>query len=202
MSGGPDRTVIVLATANPDKATEMAALLQGLPFDLKTRADFGPLPDVEETATTFSGNAILKAEALMRATGQMALADDSGLCVDALNGEPGVYSARYAGPGCTYADNNKKLLDALADVPDEKRTARFVCAVAIARPGSEPVTFEGACEGVIARENQGEMGFGYDPLFVIPADGRSFAQMTAGEKAAHSHRARAFEKARAWLASL
>lgn len=205
MSTGPDAQrapVLVLATANPDKAREMAALLQGLPFILKSRADFGPLPDVDETAHTFAGNAILKAEALMHATGHMALADDSGLCVDALDGAPGVYSARYAGPGCTYADNNKKLLEELANVPDEKRTARFVCAVAIARPGSEPVTFEGACEGVIARENMGEMGFGYDPLFVIPADGRSFAQMTRDEKAAHSHRARAFEKAREWLGGL
>ncbi|MDH5527657.1 MAG: XTP/dITP diphosphatase [Nitrospirota bacterium] len=195
----PRGPVLVLATANPDKAREMAALLEGLPFDLKTRADFGPLPDVDETADTFAGNAILKAEALMEATGHMALADDSGLCVDALNGAPGVWSARFAGPGCTYADNNRKLLQNLAHVPDEQRTARFVCVVAIARPGAEPVTFEGTCEGMIARENHGEMGFGYDPLFVIPTDGRSFAQMTREEKAAHSHRARAFAKAGEWL---
>jgi len=195
--------VLVLATANPDKAREMAALLQDLPFEIKNRADFAPLPEVEETADSFSGNAILKAVALAEATGHLALADDSGLCVDALNGAPGVWSARYAGPGCTYADNNRKLLRELAGVPLERRTAHFVCVVAIVCPGGgSPVTFEGRCDGLIATQASGAEGFGYDPLFVIPAEGLSFAQMTPVGKSRHSHRARAFEGARSWLSRL
>lgn len=197
MSGG--RRPLVLATANPDKAREMASLLAGLGLTLLSRADFGPLPDVEETADTFAGNAVLKAQALSQATGHMALADDSGLCVDALGGAPGVYSSRYAGRGCSYRENNDKLLDALWDVPDEKRTARFVCVVAIAAPETAPVTFEGACEGRITREPLGTEGFGYDPLFLVPETGLTFAQMDPDTKDHVSHRARAFARARDWL---
>lgn len=191
---------LLLATANPAKAAEMARLLGGLPLTLRTRADFPALPDVDEDADTFVGNAIKKARALADATGLMALADDSGLCVDALGGAPGVWSARYAGPGCTDADNNARLLGALEGTPDAARTAHFVCVVAIARPGMAPVTFEGTCEGLIAPKAAGAAGFGYDPLFLIPEAGRTFAQMTADEKARISHRARAFAQARAWLA--
>jgi XTP/dITP diphosphohydrolase len=201
VSSGPS---LVLATANPDKAAEMAALLQGLGLKLLTRADFSDLPDVEETADDFAGNALLKAEALCAATGLPALGDDSGLCVDALDGAPGVLSARYAGPGCTYADNNRKLLEALAGVPEAKRGARFVCVVAVARPQEDSVTFEGVCPGRIAEAERGERGFGYDPLFVpvLPdgASGHTFAEMDPAEKARVSHRARAFALAREWLA--
>jgi XTP/dITP diphosphohydrolase len=204
VASGPSPSSLVLATANPDKAAEMAALLAGLGLKLLTRADFADLPEVEETADDFAGNALLKAEALCRATGLPALGDDSGLCVDALDGAPGVLSARYAGPGCTYADNNRKLLEALAGVPEAARGARFVCVAAVARPGTEAVTFEGVCPGRIAQAERGGRGFGYDPLFVpaLPDDasGRTFAEMDPAEKARVSHRARAFALAREWLA--
>lgn len=192
-------STLVLATSNRDKAAEMADLLAGLPLQLRTRSDYPDLPAVEETADSFAGNALLKAEAICRTTGLAALADDSGLCVDALGGAPGVRSSRYAGPLATYADNNRKLLAALAGVPEEKRTARFVCAVVLARPGAEPVTFEGTCEGVITQLPKGDGGFGYDPLFLIPELGLTFAQMDPVEKARVSHRARAFALARSWL---
>jgi len=191
--------VLVLATDNPDKAAEMGRLLAGLPFRLKSRADFPDLVPVAETAATFAGNAALKAEATCAATGLPALADDSGLCVDALDGAPGVVSARWAGPGCTYADNNKKLLAEMEDVPDARRTARFVCWVAVARPGQATVTFDGLCEGEITRAPRGEKGFGYDPLFLVPEPGRTFAELAPEEKARISHRALAFAAARAWL---
>ena len=192
-------TPLLLATGNPDKGREMAKLLAGLPFELKTRADFADLPEVEEDADTFTGNAIKKAQVLCDITGLMALADDSGLCVDALNGAPGIYSARYAGEGCDYHDNNRKLMADLANVDTDDRGARFVCVVAIARPGKNPVTFEGICEGRIAPTLSGGNGFGYDPVFLVPESGRTFAQMTADEKDRISHRARAFAQARAWL---
>lgn len=196
---GPGGPVLVLATDNPDKSAEMARLLAGLPFVLKSRADFPGLAPVAETADTFAGNAALKAEATRDATGLPALADDSGLGVDALDGAPGVHSARWAGPGCTYADNNQKLLREMADVPDGKRTARFVCWVAVARPGRETVTFDGFCTGEITRAPKGERGFGYDPLFRVPELGRTFAELAPEEKARISHRALAFAAARAWL---
>jgi XTP/dITP diphosphohydrolase len=191
--------VLVLATSNRDKAAEMTALLDGLLLTLMTRGEFADLPEVDETSNTFMGNAVLKAEAVCRTTGFPALADDSGLCVDALGGAPGVLSARYAGPLATYADNNAKLLDALKGVPEEKRTARFVCAVAVARPGRATETFEGVCEGEIATAPDGDRGFGYDPLFRV--GGLTYARMDPAEKARVSHRARAFAKARDWLGS-
>jgi XTP/dITP diphosphohydrolase len=197
--GAGGAPVLVLATANPDKADEMARLLAGLPFRLVGRDAFPDLAPVAETADSFAGNARLKAEATCAATGLPALGDDSGLCVDALDGAPGVRSARWAGPGCSYADNNEKLLAELKDVPDEDRTARFVCWVAVARPGRETVTFEGLCEGVIARAPKGKRGFGYDPLFRVPELGKTFAELAPEEKARISHRALAFASARAWL---
>lgn len=196
---GRQAPVLVLATDNPDKAAEMARLLAGLPFALKSRADFPGLAPVAETAQTFAGNATLKAEATCAATGLCSLADDSGLCVDALDGAPGVVSARWAGPGCTYADNNRKLLAALAKVPDGGRGARFVCWVAVARPGRATVTFDGFCTGQIPRAPKGNKGFGYDPVFFVPELGRTFGELDAGEKARVSHRALAFAQARAWL---
>ena len=187
---------VVLATANPDKAAELAALLQG--FDVVPRP--AGLADVEETEDTLEGNARLKAEAVMEATGEAAIADDTGLEVDALGGRPGVYAARYAGPGATYADNVAKLLDELAGVPAEARTARFR-TVAVARfPDGREIVAEGWVRGSIAEAPAGERGFGYDPVFV-PAggDGRTFAQMTQDEKAAMSHRGRALRALAAQL---
>ena len=190
---------LVLATANPDKAREVAALLAG--FDVVPRPP--DLADVEETEDTLEGNARLKAVAVMEATGELAVADDTGLEVDVLGGRPGVYAARYAGPGATYADNVAKLLDELADVPEPARTARFR-TVAIARfPDGREIVAEGWVQGTIAGAPAGDGGFGYDSVFV-PAggDGRTFAQMTQAEKAAVSHRGRALRVLAAQLHSL
>jgi XTP/dITP diphosphohydrolase len=179
---------LVLATANPQKARELADLLDG--FDVVPRP--ADLPDVVEDADTLEGNARLKAVAVADATGALAVADDTGLEVDALDGRPGVYAARYAGPGATYADNVAKLLEELAGVPAPARTARFR-TVAVARfPDGREIVAEGSVVGTIAEAPAGGQGFGYDPVFV-PAggDGRTFAQMTREEKAAVSHRGRA-----------
>jgi XTP/dITP diphosphohydrolase len=183
----PERR-LVLATANPDKARELAALLEGFEVALRP-AD---LPDVEETADTLEGNARLKAAAVVEATGELAVADDTGLEVEALDGRPGVFAARYAGPGATYADNVAKLLGELEGVPLEQRRARFR-TVALARfPDGREIVAEGAVEGTIADAPRGEAGFGYDPVFVPDGgEGRTFAQMTTAEKATLSHRGRA-----------
>ncbi len=179
---------ITLATANPDKARELAALLDG--FNVVPRPE--DLPDVEETADTLEGNARLKARAVTAVTGDLSVADDTGLEVDALGGRPGVYAARYAGPGATYADNVAKLLDELAGVPATGRRARFrTVAVALFGDGREIVAV-GTVEGTIADAPRGEGGFGYDSVFVPDGgDGRTFAEMTQDEKAAVSHRGRA-----------
>ena len=191
----PERR-IVLATANPDKARELAALLNG--FDVALRPP--DLPEVEETEDTLEGNARLKAAAVMEATGELSVADDTGLEVDALDGRPGVWAARYAGPGATYADNAAKLLGELAGVPPETRTARFrTVAVALFPDGREMVA-EGVVDGTIAETPRGEAGFGYDPVFVPDGgDGRTFAQMTAEMKAELSHRGRALRRLSAML---
>ncbi len=179
---------VTLATANPDKARELAALLDG--FNVVPRPE--DLPDVEETADTLEGNARLKARAVTAVTGDLSVADDTGLEVDALGGRPGVYAARYAGPGATYADNVAKLLDELAGVPATGRRARFrTVAVALFGDGREIVAV-GTVEGTIADAPRGEGGFGYDSVFVPDGgDGRTFAEMTQDEKAAVSHRGRA-----------
>jgi XTP/dITP diphosphohydrolase len=178
---------LVLATANPDKAVEIAALLPG--FDVVPRP--AGLADVDETADTLEGNARLKAVAVAEATGEVAVADDTGLEVLSLGGRPGVLAARYAGPGATYADNVAKLLAELDGAPD--RRARFR-TVALARfPDGREVVAEGTVEGSIVAEPRGTNGFGYDPVFVPDdGDGRTFAEMTRAEKEAVSHRGRAF----------
>jgi XTP/dITP diphosphohydrolase len=184
---------LVLATANPDKAAEIAAVLRdsGVAVELLPRP--ADAPEVAETGETLEDNARLKAVALCEATGVAAVADDTGLEVDALGGAPGVYSARYAGEAATYADNVAKLLEALRGVPAEARTARFA-TVALARwPDGREVAAIGEVEGVIATEARGARGFGYDPVFVpAEGDGRSFAEMSSHEKHAVSHRGRAF----------
>ncbi len=186
-------TRFVLATANPDKAAEIERILTdaGAPVDLVPRP--ADLPDVEETGTTLEDNARLKAEALVEATGLPAIADDTGLEVDALGGAPGVYSARFAGPDATYADNCAHLLARLADVPADLRSARFV-TVAIARwPDGREVAAFGSVEGRITEAARGAGGFGYDPVFAADeADGATFAELTAAEKHSISHRGRAF----------
>src|SRR5690606_29296348 len=154
---------------------ELTSVLWDLPVRVEGIAAFPGAPDVEETGATMAENALLKARAAAGHTGLWAMADDSGLEVDALDGRPGVYSARFAGPGATDADNNAKLLRLLEGVPDPRRTARFRCAIALVSPDGDEYVDEGVCEGVVAREPRGEGGFGYDPLFIVPEYGRTFA---------------------------
>ena len=184
---------LVLATANPDKAREITEVLRdaGLTIELLPRPD--DVDEVDETGDTLEANARLKAVALCDATGLPALADDTGLEVDALGGAPGVRSARFAGDDATYADNVNKLLDVLREVSPADRTARFA-TVAIARfPGGGEIAAIGTVEGTIATDARGAGGFGYDPVFTpSEGDGRTFAEMSAAEKHAVSHRGRAF----------
>lgn len=189
------RTLLV-ATTNKGKIREFAELLKPLGLEVVSPADFpGPVPEVEETGETFEANAALKARAYAEHYKLPALADDSGLAVDALNGAPGVYSARYGGPDASDADNVRKLLDALKDVPDSKRQGAFVCVLCLALPGGSEKLFRGECRGVIAREPKGTGGFGYDPLFIHPDfGGRSFAEIAKDEKNRVSHRAEAVRK--------
>jgi XTP/dITP diphosphohydrolase len=179
---------VVLASANPDKALEIAAIL-GDAVDLVPRP--ADVPDVDETGDTLEDNARLKAVALCEATGLPAVADDTGLEVTALGGAPGVYSARYAGEGATYADNVAKLAAAMEGV--EQRSARFRTVALLRWPDGQELMAEGIVDGTIALAPRGDRGFGYDPLFVpAEGDGRAFAEMTAEEKHAVSHRGRAF----------
>ena len=194
---------LVLASANPDKAAEISAILSAaVPgLDLAPRPD--GVPDVDETGTTLLENARLKAAAIATATGEAAVADDTGLVVDALDGAPGVWSARFAGDGATYADNVAKLLSELAGVAPERRTARFETVALVRWPDGREVTATGAVEGVIATEGRGDGGFGYDPVFVpVEGNGRTFAELAPEEKHALSHRGRAFRALAAELANL
>ena len=190
---------LVLATANRDKARELAGLLEG--FEVVPRPV--DLPDVEETADTLEGNARLKAQAVMAATGELAVADDTGLEVEALGGRPGVYAARYAGPDATYADNVAKLLEELAGVAHAERRARFRTVAVAAFPDRREIVAEGAVEGTVVDAPRGQGGFGYDSVFVPDdGDGRTFAEMTQAEKAAISHRGRALRSLAAQLSQI
>ena len=193
---------LVLATGNRNKVSEIRVLLQGLPFAILTLDDYRGLVMPEEDQPTFAGNAAKKAEAVARQSGETALADDSGLEVDALDGRPGVRSARYAGEEGNYAANNRLLLEELAGIPSTRRGARFVCAIAVAIPGEQTHIIEESCPGRIAESPQGEGGFGYDPLFIYDPAGVTFAEMTAEEKNAVSHRGRALRRARGLLEKL
>jgi XTP/dITP diphosphohydrolase len=194
---------LVIASANPDKADEIAAILAGATSGLDLASRPPDVPDVDETGTTLLENARLKAAAIAAATGEPAVADDTGLLVDALDGAPGVYSARFAGENATYADNVAKLLAELAAVPAERRTARFETVALVRWPDGREVAVTGAVEGVIATEARGDRGFGYDPVFVpTDGDGRTFAELLPLEKHALSHRGRAFRALAAELAKL
>ena len=186
---------LLLATRNPGKVREIRALLSHLPLDIGSLQDLPDPPKMVEDGNTFAENARKKAETLFRFTGGMVLADDSGLEVDILQGEPGVFSARYAGEGATDAGNNAKLLDKLTGVSMHKRTARFCCAIAVAIPGSKIQVVEGYVRGLIAEEPRGDQGFGYDPLFLVPAYDKTFAQLSPEIKNGISHRARALARA-------
>ncbi|MFH1336831.1 MAG: XTP/dITP diphosphatase [Candidatus Zixiibacteriota bacterium] len=190
---------IVLATNNKDKIREIKRILLGLPAEVLTLEDFPGFPKVEETGKTLEENAILKAETVFRFTQLSSLADDSGLEVEVLNGAPGVLSSRFAGEHCSYQDNNRKLLSLMKDVLPEKRGAKFVCVVAIAKGVDQITTIRGEIKGVITEEEKGGNGFGYDPVFFIPQLNRTFAQLTFEEKNKISHRAQAFTKAKEML---
>jgi XTP/dITP diphosphohydrolase len=194
-----ERPVLVCASANPGKVAELAALLAAQ-VDLLARPDH--VGDVDETADTLVGNARLKAKAICDATGLPAVADDTGLEVDALGGAPGVYTARFARAGATDAENRAHLLEVLRDVVGSDRSARFRTVMLVRRPDGSEIIAEGVCEGRIASTERGTRGFGYDPLFV-PAvgDGRTFAEMTDDEKNEISHRGRAVRALIGLLAS-
>lgn len=184
-------TQIVLATRNKHKLQEFRDMLQGFAVELLPCDAFPGCPDVVEDGATFAENALKKARAIARHTGHPAIADDSGLEVDALGGLPGLYSARFAGEPADDRRNNDKLLADLARVPDERRGAQFKCVIAIVDGRGREKVVEGVCRGVIIRELKGGQGFGYDPLFVDTASGLTFAEMDAGLKNSISHRCRA-----------
>jgi XTP/dITP diphosphohydrolase len=200
MQGKP----IILATRNHGKIKEFKALLSDFNIRIKSLLDFGPIPAVVEDGDTFEDNAYKKAHETARVLGFPAMADDSGLVVEALNGEPGVRSARYAGEQATDLENNLKLLEAMKGL--EKRKAAFECVIAIAVPRGPALIYEGRCEGEIATELSGDQGFGYDPLFYYPPLKKTFANLTSSEKNRISHRGKAmselkaeFDKVLIWL---
>lgn len=179
----------VLATHNPGKLREMSAILSQFGVEVVSPRDLGITVDVEETGTTFAENAMLKARAICAAADLPAIADDSGLCVDALNGAPGVYSARYGGEGLDDKGRYTLLLNNLRG--QTTRAAHFSCAIACAFPNGDELTAEGRCDGTIAFAPMGEGGFGYDPVFFVPEKAKTFGQLTAEEKSGISHRGRA-----------
>ncbi|MGG5369104.1 ribonuclease PH [Enterococcus sp. AZ196] len=194
-----EEKTIVIATRNPGKANEFAALFAKEGYQTKTLLDYPDLPDVEETGTTFEENARLKAETIAQLLQQPVLADDSGLVVDALNGMPGIFSARFAGERKSDAANNAKLLHELTDVSDEKRTAHFHCTLVFAAPQKDSLVVEADWEGRIGRIPQGDNGFGYDPLFIVPGYEKTSAELTSEEKNEISHRGMAVkELERVW----
>lgn len=189
---------LLLATNNPGKVREFRRLLTDSPFEVLTPAEAGIALDVEETGSTYAENAMLKARAFADAGGCLALADDSGIEVNALEGGPGMYSARFGGPGLDDKGRTALLLEKLSGVPDERRAARYRAIVAVAWPGGEAQTFEGVQEGCIGVAPRGEGGFGYDPVF-ITTDGRIQAEIADEEKDVISHRGQAVRAALAWL---
>jgi len=199
-----DKQLLVLATQNVGKIKEIRELLRDFRVEIKSLADFRPLPDIEEDGTTFYENAYKKASFTARFLGVPAMADDSGLVVEALGGAPGILSARYAGPAATDDDNNQKLLRAMEGKTN--RAASFVCVISIAVPSGMAFTYEGRCRGLIAHSPAGTRGFGYDPLFYYPPLRKTFAQLSREEKNRVSHRGKAlaqlkseFEKVLTWI---
>ncbi len=192
---------IIIATHNKHKLQEMSRILSPMGYEVVTDLDLGiELSDVEENGKTFLDNARIKAESGCKESGLPCIADDSGLCVDALGGAPGVYSARYSGVHGDDDGNNRKLLAELSGVPTEKRTAHFACAICVSFPDGSEVTATGKCEGYIGYEKRGGGGFGYDPLFMV--GDRSLAEMTAEEKDAISHRGNALKELQKILPAL
>jgi XTP/dITP diphosphohydrolase len=196
--------ILVIATRNKGKSAEIRAMFEGFPVQVKDLNDFGPIPEPVEDGSTFEENAYKKASFTARVLGLPTLADDSGLEVQALDGAPGVYSARYSGPAATDSENNQKLLNALSNNPNRK--ARFCCVLSLAAPSGAALTYEANCEGTILDSPRGENGFGYDPLFFYPPADKTFAEMSMEEKLSVSHRGKAlrelkdeFQKVLRWL---
>jgi XTP/dITP diphosphohydrolase len=196
--------ILVLATRNAGKTAEIRALLKDFPIEIRNLDDFGPIPEIEEDGATFDENAYKKAHFAARVLGFPALADDSGLVVEALDGAPGVYSARYAGANASDAERSAKLLQAMAG--QTNRAAAFECVISIAVPEGPALTYEARCEGQLTDQPIGENGFGYDPIFFYPPLNKTFAQMTMAEKSSISHRGKAlqelqseFDKALIWI---
>ena len=187
---------LVLATHNKGKIREILKLLDGVDVDVNSLGDHPEVPEVVEDGTTFLENARKKAHAVARATDSWALADDSGLEVRALGGRPGIHSARYAGRQGDHAANNRKLLEEMKHVPDGLRQAAFVCFIVLAAPDGREWTVKGRCEGEIGRRLKGSGGFGFDPLFFLPGEGKTMAELPLDQKNAISHRGRALRKIR------
>ena len=186
---------VVLATNNTHKAKEIKDILANLKAEIFSLEDFPPYAIPEETGKTFEENALIKAREAFKHTRTISLADDSGLEVDVLDRSPGIMSARFSGPGCTYKDNNIKLLNLMRNVPHDKRQATFICVVAIVLDLNKVKIVEGKVRGFITKKETGEGGFGYDPLFYYPPLGKTFAQLRSDEKNKVSHRSIAFKKA-------
>ena len=183
---------VILASKNQHKLTELSAILSQLGFEIALESEYGLDIDVEETGTTFEENSFLKADAVMKASGLPVLADDSGLMVDALDGAPGVYSARY-GHKASDKERTAYLLENMKEVPEERRGAKFVCVITCLFPDGRKIVARGECPGVIARAPHGENGFGYDPVFCLPELGMTYAELPSEQKNAISHRARALQ---------
>ena len=183
---------LILATSNKDKAREIAEILSDTPFVVTTMKEEGYDPDIVEDGKTFEENALKKARAVHElASGAYVMADDSGLCIDALDGAPGIYSARFCGEDSTYPEKFAKIFEMLKDVPEEQRTAKFVCSIAVVRPDGSEFTVRGEVCGVLHEKPMGDGGFGYDPIFYVPEFGMTTAQMTKEQKNSISHRGKA-----------
>lgn len=182
---------MIFATGNENKMKEIREILGALPLEILSMKEAGVSADIVEDGKTFEENALIKARAICKLAGEMVLADDSGLEIDYLNKEPGIYSARYMGEDTSYHIKNKSLIDRLEGVPDEKRTARFVCAIAAVFPDGKELVVRGTVEGIIGYEEKGENGFGYDPIFYLPERGCTTAELPPEEENSISHRGNA-----------
>ncbi|MDQ1239744.1 MAG: XTP/dITP diphosphohydrolase [Thermodesulfobacteriota bacterium] len=192
---------LVIATRNPGKLREIEGFLQGIPVQLFSLSEFDQVPDIAEDGASFTENALKKARIVCAITGRSALADDSGLCVDALDGKPGIYSARYAGEEASDQKNLQKLLEEMKSVPPRARTAHFVCVLALVDPNGQEKIFEGSCTGTIITRSRGNNGFGYDPVFFFEPLGLTFAQMDPVVKSTVSHRGKALRQFAAYMRS-
>lgn len=193
---------LVLATRNKGKILEIKSILKDLPIEIKSLLDFPKIPKIKETGKTFEENALIKAKEVAKLTGFPALADDSGLVVDCLNGAPGIYSARYAGEDANDKKNNEKLLNELKDIPLERRGAAFVCVVALCTAKGKCYVKEGRCSGIISFSARGSRGFGYDPIFFLPDYGKTMAELSLEVKNRISHRSQALRNIKSVIKEL